>query len=99
MALTNCILWGNTDDSGDSLPAQVNLFRVDSFDHTCIQGLPDNYRYWFEEPGGPGNTGDDPMFVDADGPDGIPGTEDDDLRLSPGSPCTVSPSAASLPIA
>jgi hypothetical protein len=27
------------------------------------------------------------MFVDAGGPDGIPGTEDDDLRLSPGSPC------------
>ena len=28
----------------------------------------------------------DPMFVDADGPDNVPGTEDDDLRLLPGSP-------------
>ncbi|MBL9120817.1 MAG: right-handed parallel beta-helix repeat-containing protein [Phycisphaerae bacterium] len=28
----------------------------------------------------------DPMFVDASGADGIAGTEDDDLRLSPGSP-------------
>ncbi|MHC4675993.1 MAG: right-handed parallel beta-helix repeat-containing protein, partial [Planctomycetota bacterium] len=31
--------------------------------------------------------GADPMFVDADGPDDIVGTEDDDLRLSGGSPC------------
>lgn len=29
----------------------------------------------------------DPLFVDALGSDGIPGTEDDDLRLSPASPC------------
>ena len=33
-----------------------------------------------------GNGGVDPLFVDPVGPDGIPGTEDDDLRLSPGSP-------------
>jgi hypothetical protein len=30
--------------------------------------------------------GDDPLFVDADGPDGILGTEDDNLRLSVDSP-------------
>jgi hypothetical protein len=29
----------------------------------------------------------DPLFVDADGTDNILGTEDDDLRLRPGSPC------------
>ena len=34
-----------------------------------------------------GNIDADPLFVDADGPDDIPGTEDDDLRLSAGSPC------------
>jgi predicted outer membrane repeat protein len=37
--------------------------------------------------GGPGNIDADPLFVDPDGPDDIFGTEDDDLRLSPGSPC------------
>jgi len=37
--------------------------------------------------GGTGNIDADPLFVDADGPDDIPGTEDDDLRLLPGSPC------------
>ena len=29
----------------------------------------------------------DPLFADADGPDDIPGTEDDDLHLLPASPC------------
>jgi hypothetical protein len=36
--------------------------------------------------GGVGNSGVDPMFVDPVGPDGIAGTEDDDLRVLPGSP-------------
>ncbi len=31
--------------------------------------------------------GSGPLFVDPFGPDGIPGTEDDDLRLSAGSSC------------
>jgi hypothetical protein len=37
--------------------------------------------------GGTGNKNADPLFVDADGPDNIVGTEDDNLRLSAGSPC------------
>jgi hypothetical protein len=36
---------------------------------------------------GTGNIQDDPCFVDADGSDNVMGTEDDNLRLSPGSPC------------
>jgi predicted outer membrane repeat protein len=36
---------------------------------------------------GVGNIDADPLFVDADGPDGIPGTTDDDLHLQPTSPC------------
>jgi predicted outer membrane repeat protein len=36
---------------------------------------------------GDGNIDGHPLFVDADGPDNIPGTEDDDLRLLAGSPC------------
>ena len=34
-----------------------------------------------------GNIDTDPLFRDADGPDDIVGTEDDDLRLFAGSPC------------
>jgi hypothetical protein len=33
------------------------------------------------------NTSVDPQFVDADGPDGVVGTEDDNVRLAVGSPC------------
>ena len=36
---------------------------------------------------GTGNVDVDPLFVDADGPDDIPGTDDDDLRLQLASPC------------
>ena len=36
---------------------------------------------------GGGNIDADPLFVDADGPDNTAGTEDDNLRLSGGSPC------------
>jgi hypothetical protein len=39
----------------------------------------------------------DPLFVDADGPDGLPGTADDDLRLAPGSPAIDAASNAALP--
>jgi hypothetical protein len=34
-----------------------------------------------------GNTGDDPRFLDPDGDDEVIGTEDDNLRPGPGSPC------------
>jgi len=36
---------------------------------------------------GDGNIDEDPLLVDLDGADGIVGNEDDDLHLSPGSPC------------
>ena len=36
---------------------------------------------------GVGNINVNPMFVEPDGPDEIPGTEDDNYRLLPGSPC------------
>lgn len=45
--------------------------------YVCVQG---GYP-------GVGNISVDPRFFDADGPDNIPGTPDDDLRLAPDSPC------------
>jgi parallel beta-helix repeat protein len=36
---------------------------------------------------GTGNIAAPPLLADPDGPDGIPGTADDDLRLLPNSPC------------
>jgi hypothetical protein len=48
-------------------------------DYSIVHGWT---GYW----GGVGNSGVNPMFVDADGADDIAGTEDDDLRLLLGSP-------------
>ncbi len=81
----NSIIWGNggsihqTDERN-----QINLDAVSTLeiDYSIVEG-------WSGALGGPGNDGNfgaDPLFVDPDGPDDIPGTEDDDVRLSPGSP-------------
>ena len=80
--LTNCILWGNSAAGEVSQPAQVHVCnpRDVVINHNCIQG-------WTGSLGGAGNHGVDPLFIDADGADEIFGTEDDDLRLSTGSPC------------
>ncbi len=79
--LTNCILWGNTDTGPTDESAQIfHWFKNQSVvNFSCVQG-------WTGTLGGLGNTGDDPLFVDADGADNMVGTEDDDLRLGPGSP-------------
>ncbi len=73
-ALRNCILWGNTAPSGSQIYWSAGTLNVT---YTCVQGG------WT----GDGNIGADPLFVDPDGADDIIGTEDDDLRLSVGSPC------------
>ena len=48
-------------------------------DYSCVRG-------WTGALGGVGNSGDDPLFVDSIGPDGLEGTGDEDFRLSPNSP-------------
>ena len=77
--LSNCILWGNSDSGGTDESAQI-CEGTPSINYCCVQG-------WTGNLGGVGNIGDAPLFVDGDGPDGVFGTEDDDLRVSPGSPC------------
>ncbi len=47
---------------------------------------------------GTGNIDVDPIFVDPLGPDRIPGTEDDDLRLSAGSPCIDAGDNSAVPM-
>jgi hypothetical protein len=53
---------------------------VQSIQSSCVQG-------WTGSLGGVGNHGLDPLFIDADGRDDIPGTDDDDLRLHSNSAC------------
>lgn len=79
LKLNNCILWHNTDSDNSIETAQIQGERID-INNSCIQN-------WSGELGGTGNFGVNPMFVDPNGPDGKIGTADDDLRLSPGSPC------------
>jgi len=80
--VTNCIFWGNTDQHGTGEESQIYIEPVRTLDinFSSVQGWTGNLY-------GQGNTGDDPSFVDPDGPDDIPGTIDDDLRLLPSSPC------------
>ena len=69
--VTNCILWG------DSPPELSNYQSSPVVTYSDIQR---GYA-------GTGNIYADPRFLDPDGPDNVPGTEDDDLHLTEHSPC------------
>ncbi len=87
--ITNCILWGNTAALGGNEIALKSSSTID-VDFCDVQGglagifddLSGNTINW-----GSGNIDVDPLFIDADGADNTPGTEDDNLRLQAGSPC------------
>jgi len=70
--ITGSILWGNGLE-----PVAFSSYASVSVTFSDVEGG------W----PGVGNIDTDPLFVDADGPDDVPGTEDDDLRLLAGSPC------------
>ena len=77
--LINCILWGNAAGGNTGETGQLQA-EGPILDHCCVQG-------WTGAFGGMGNVGADPSFTDADGPDNVPGTVDDDLSLAAQSPC------------
>ena len=74
--ITNCILWG------DSAPTGPEIFNDNSTPTVTYSDIAGAGVYI-----GTGNINDDPLFVDADGPDNIVGTEDDNLRFLPDSLC------------
>ncbi|MHC4498150.1 MAG: right-handed parallel beta-helix repeat-containing protein, partial [Planctomycetota bacterium] len=80
--LSNCILWGNTvsDVADQSTQIYLDEGATAAVNYSCVQG-------WTGNLGGTGNIGADPCFVDPNGGDNTVGTEDDNLRLSLGSPC------------
>ncbi len=79
-SVTNSILWKNTAGSGTIEAAQVAASSgTVTISSSCIEGLT-VYT-------GANNIGDDPLFVDRLGNDGLAGTGDDDLHLSAVSPC------------
>ena len=69
--VTNCIFWDNSSE----------IYNEDYSKPTVTySNIMGGYS-------GIGNINTDPLFVDADGPDDILGTEDDNLHLLPYSPC------------
>ena len=81
--IKNTLVWGNLADRDLGELSQIwndtEFFDV-KVEHSCIQGLGPIFK-------GNGNIGDDPLLVNPTGLDGTAGTPDDDLRLSPDSPC------------
>ena len=79
--ISNSIFWANRADFGGDQLVGGNFTNCD------IEGSGGSAA-WDSSLGtdGGGNIDSDPLFV-GDGADGVPGTEDDDLRLLSGSPC------------
>ncbi|MGH2270539.1 right-handed parallel beta-helix repeat-containing protein [Anaerohalosphaeraceae bacterium U12dextr] len=78
--LQNCILYGNADTGGGSYSESAQIYGgTNTIQYSCIQGLSTYV--------GNGNIGSDPQFANPLGDDWIPGTPDDNLRLTKGSPC------------
>ena len=92
--IVNTVFWDNQNvrgEGGQNVQFYLSYSTLD-IDHSIVPG-------WTGSLGGVGNSGADPLFVDADGADDVIGTEDDDLRLSPGSPAinAGNPNPAGLP--
>ncbi|UCE58461.1 MAG: right-handed parallel beta-helix repeat-containing protein [Phycisphaerales bacterium] len=77
----NSIFWGNGDyyDMGERGEIFWPL-ATGQINFSLVEGWTGSY-------GGVGNFDHDPLFVNTLGPDGVPGTPDDDVHLLPGSPC------------
>ncbi len=89
--ITNSIIWGNTKNGLGGESAQISGGDSEiTIRHSSVEGWTGTY-------GGTGNSAHDPLFVDPLGPDGIAGTEDDNLRLSPDSPAIGTGDPAYVP--
>jgi len=89
LTVTNCIFWENTAPSGAEIK---NAFGTLIFSHCDIKGCGGSGTSWNPALGvdGGGNIMADPRFVAPAtpvGPDGLPRTSDDGLRLRSDSPC------------
>lgn len=79
--VANCILWND----GHEIAGQASTLAT--IIYSDVRGG------WL----GFGNINADPLFENPDGPDGLAGTEDDDLRLRQDSPCIDAGDLAELP--
>jgi len=103
---TNCTFNNNLAENGDAVDCNWSLC---SLQNCIIWGRPGPILMDYRSPVlvdysniaggffGETNIDTDPLFVNAQGEDGLTGTEDDDLRLVPGSPCVNSGNLEELP--
>lgn len=90
--LTNCIFWNDGDEIWNENGSTITI------SYSNIQRGPAGVYDPFETViRGEGNIDAEPLFVDPNGPDNIPGTEDDDFRLAFLSPCVDSGDPDYLP--
>ncbi len=77
LTISDSLLWSNVDTTSPLERAQL-AGNTHIVDHCIVMGL-DQYS-------GSDNLGDDPLLVDETGPDMVPGSGDEDLRLTSASP-------------
>jgi len=81
LSITNSIFQGNSDSSNNPATSQiVRQAGTLSFHFNCMPAASAAFA-------GIGNLVADPQLVDADGPDNVLGTPDDDTHLQSTSPC------------
>ena len=94
--ISNCIFWGNSDESGTGASAQI-YGSEPTVEFSCIQDDdPTDGQAPFGG-SGHGNIDVDPLFLDPDGADNVPGTADDRLSLRALSPCIDAGRGSDLP--
>ena len=93
--ITNCVMWGDTASTGDEIWNDSSN-PVISYSDIAGCGGSGAWDSSFGTDGG-GNIDDDPMFKDADGPDDVSGTMDDNLQLAHESPCIDAADSNSVP--
>jgi len=75
--VTNCIIRGNTATTNPQIDLETS---TGSQIYVTYSNIEDGYT-------GTGNIDAEPLYVDPDGNDGIPNTDDDNYRLAAHSPC------------
>lgn len=104
LTITNCTSAWNTAGSGSFLRYAgdngkiINtIVRNDTIHNFYSQSLSVYFSNILGNWPGDGNIDINPIFVDPRGPDNIEGTEDDDLRLAPVSPCVDTGNPSYIP--
>jgi hypothetical protein len=85
--ITNCIIWGNQDYDGTLEQMTVGAGSTISYCNIEQSGFEGTIGY----------IGSNPLFVDPDGFDDLPGTADDDFRLQMDSDCIDTGSSTAVP--